>query len=60
MFAPPSDDENSLSDEDVIAMLQKRLDQGLSRRDAVKDVCQTSGIAKSRVYDLMLSLGDTS
>ena len=60
MFAPPSGDEHSLSDEDVTAMLKKRLDQGLSRRDAVRDVCQTSGVAKTRVYDLMLSLGDIS
>lgn len=56
MFAPPSDDENTISDDALIVMLKEALKQGLSRRDAVKIVCQESGIGKTRVYDLMLGL----
>jgi hypothetical protein len=60
MFAPPSGDENTWSDQDIINMLKQALDQELSRRDAVRAVCQSTGIGKTRIYDLMLSLDQTS
>ena len=59
MFAPPSDDENTWSDQDIIDKLKEALDEGLSRRDAVRCVCQSTGIGKTRIYDLMLSLDKT-
>jgi 16S rRNA (cytidine1402-2'-O)-methyltransferase len=60
MFAPPAGDENTWSDQDIIKMLKQALDQELSRRDAVRAVCQSTGIGKTRIYDLMLSLDQTS
>ncbi|MBL6781495.1 MAG: 16S rRNA (cytidine(1402)-2'-O)-methyltransferase [Alphaproteobacteria bacterium] len=60
MFAPPSDDEHSYSDDDLIAMLKAALDDGLSRRDAVRDVTEATKMGKTHIYDLMLRVDHSS
>ena len=60
MFAPPSDDEHSYSDDDLMAMLKAALDDGLSRRDAVRDVTEATNMGKTYIYDLMVRVDNSS
>ena len=54
--APQQETADSWDEDRLIAALQKHLDAGLSRRDAVKAVAEESGIERRVVYDLSLRL----
>ena len=46
---------DKMSDEEVLSALSEAKGQGLSTRDAVREIAQISGISKSVVYELYLS-----
>jgi 16S rRNA (cytidine1402-2'-O)-methyltransferase len=56
MIAPPDALETDLSDEAILGLLKESLSQGVSRRDAVRQISTDTGAGKSRVYDLMLTI----
>ena len=47
--APPPVTELSL--EDALLLVEEKLSQGLSRKDAVKQVSKETGFAKNALYD---------
>ena len=46
--------EKQDEDVDIIAEIEKRLSQGASPKDAIKDVAKTFQLKKNEVYDLYL------
>ena len=46
--------EEQNEDVDIIAEIEKRLSQGASSKDAIKDVAKTFQLKKNEVYDLYL------
>jgi 16S rRNA (cytidine1402-2'-O)-methyltransferase len=56
MIAPPDDTEKDVSDDAILNLLKEAIDHGASRRDAVRQISTETGVGKSRVYDLMLTL----
>ena len=56
MIAPPDAVETDVSDDAILDLLKEHLNQGASRRDAVRQISSDTGVGKSRVYDLMLTL----
>lgn len=59
MIAPPDDMEKDVDDDAILNMLKEAMAQGASRRDAVRQISTETGVGKSRVYDLMLTLGSS-
>ena len=57
MIAPPDDMEKDVDDDAILNLLKEAMAQGASRRDAVRQISTETGVGKSRVYDLMLTLG---
>ena len=43
-------------DDDVLRELQRALDGGASRRDAIDEVARSLGVARNHVYQLALAL----
>ena len=43
--------ETELTLEDALALVAKKLEEGLSRKDAVKQVAKETGFAKNALYD---------
>ena len=58
MLGPMKDHDDSYDDNELAAMLQRALDDGMSRRDAVTLVTSTTGHAKKHVYGIALGLED--
>ena len=52
----PAEEKETASSEDAAARLSKLLDQGLSRKDAVKQTALELGLPKNVVYELSLQL----
>jgi 16S rRNA (cytidine1402-2'-O)-methyltransferase len=59
MIAPPDDVEKDVGDDAILNLLKEAMAQGASRRDAVRQISTETGVGKSRVYDLMLTLGSS-
>lgn len=59
MIAPPDDIEKDVDDDAILNLLKEAMAQGASRRDAVRQISTETGVGKSRVYDLMLTLGSS-
>ncbi len=59
MIAPPDDMEKDVDDDAILNLLKEAMAQGASRRDAVRQISTETGVGKSRVYDLMLTLGSS-
>jgi 16S rRNA (cytidine1402-2'-O)-methyltransferase len=59
MIAPPDDMEKDVGDDAILNLLKEAMAQGASRRDAVRQISTETGVGKSRVYDLMLTLGSS-
>lgn len=59
MIAPPDDMEKDVDDNAILNLLKEAMAQGTSRRDAVRQISTETGVGKSRVYDLMLTLGSS-
>ena len=51
--AEPKREQPPLQD-DLVAQVQKQMEQGLSRKDAVRLVSQQAGVAKNALYDAVL------
>ena len=49
-------EEEVLTVEDALQLVQEAMEQGLSRKDAVKQVAKQTGIAKNTLYDAALKL----
>ena len=49
-------EETAPTMEDLLAQVKEHMDSGLSRKDAVKLVSQSSGVAKNTLYDAALKL----
>lgn len=52
----PAEEKETASEEDAAARLSQLLDEGLSRKDAVKQTAQELGLPKNVVYELSLQL----
>ncbi|MBR6826347.1 MAG: 16S rRNA (cytidine(1402)-2'-O)-methyltransferase [Oscillospiraceae bacterium] len=46
--------EEALTEEAALAMVQERMDQGMSRKDAVKEVSKLTGFPKNSLYEATL------
>ncbi len=51
--APPKE-EKALTEEAALAMVQQRISEGLSRKDAVKEVSKLTGFPKNALYEATL------
>ncbi|MBR4307985.1 MAG: 16S rRNA (cytidine(1402)-2'-O)-methyltransferase [Oscillospiraceae bacterium] len=47
----PKVEEEGITMESALDMVRKRMDQGLSRKDAVKEVAKLTGLPKNTLYD---------
>ena len=46
--------EDGCTFEDALALVRARMDEGLSTKDAVKQVAKLTGYAKNQLYDAIL------
>ena len=51
---PPAEQEISM--EDALAMVVKKIESGLSKKDAVKQVAKDTGLSKNTLYDEAMKL----
>ncbi len=51
----PQQEEESLTEEVALAMVRERMDGGMSRKDAVKEVSKLTGFSKNSLYEATLS-----
>ena len=47
-------EERELTEDDALKLVRERIAQGLSRKDAVKQVAALTGFAKNALYDAAL------
>ena len=50
----PESEEEALTEETALAMVQERMDRGMSRKDAVKEVSKLTGFPKNTLYEATL------
>lgn len=50
----PETTEESITEEAALAMVQERMDKGMSRKDAVKEVSKLTGFPKNSLYEAAL------
>ena len=50
----PQPEEEALTEETALAMVQERMDKGMSRKDAVKEVSKLTGFPKNSLYEAAL------
>ena len=50
----PQSEEEALTEETALAMVQERMDKGMSRKDAVKEVSKLTGFPKNSLYEAAL------
>ncbi len=50
----PQQEEEALTEETALAMVQERMDRGMSRKDAVKEVSKLTGFPKNSLYEAAL------
>lgn len=50
------EEKASLSNDDIISLLKKEIQNGLSKKDAIKKVCKDYSLKKNDVYDLANTL----
>jgi len=50
----PQPKEEALTEETALAMVQERMDKGMSRKDAVKEVSKLTGFPKNSLYEAAL------
>ena len=50
----PQQEEEALTEETALAMVQERMDKGMSRKDAVKEVSKLTGFPKNSLYEAAL------
>ena len=50
----PQTEEEALTEETALAMVQERMDKGMSRKDAVKEVSKLTGFPKNSLYEAAL------
>ena len=51
----PKAEEEGITMESALNMIRSRMDQGLSRKDAVKEVAKLTGLPKNTLYDATLN-----
>ncbi len=51
----PQQEEEALTEEAALAMVRERMDKGMSRKDAVKEVSKVTGFPKNSLYEATLS-----
>ena len=50
----PQPEEEALTEDTALAMVQERMDKGMSRKDAVKEVSKLTGFPKNSLYEAAL------
>lgn len=55
VIAPFQSDESTVSDDDIMDELERRMNSGLSRRDAINEVTDALGVPRKRVYTLAVN-----
>lgn len=56
ILAPPHHAAGEIEDDELIRLLESELAAGTSRRDAIRNVSDRTGIGRSRIYDLAVTL----
>jgi len=55
LISPPSENENKLSEDDLISLIKNKLEV-MKLKSAVKEIVETHGLNKNEVYDLALKI----